>query len=191
MRGISPDRRQTLEVIGTEKFEEFVRELEQEGVGIETVGEPPPLPRELNRAAYAWLVAFAFFVAVWLSIFLSDSPEDIAAKCAKMITDPQRARRSDPGNPDVCNVFEFHKLYSAPETVADIDPKCRSAQTGCVECKKTMADNLTKALEPIREKRRYYEARPELVEDILTAGSEKAREVACETMEAVRSALKF
>ena len=125
------------------------------------------------------------------AIFLSDSPEDIAAKCAKMITDPQRARRSDPGNPDVCNVFEFHKLYSEPEMAADIDPKCRSAQIGCVECKKIMAENLAKTLSPIREKRQYYEARPELVEDILTEGSTKAREVACETMEAVRSVLKF
>ena len=125
------------------------------------------------------------------AIFLSDSQEDISDKCAKMITDPQRARRSDPGNPDICNVYEFHRLYSDPETVADIDPRCRSARIGCVECKKIMAENLASALAPIREKRHYYETRPELVEQILTQGSARAREVARKTMEAVRSAIHF
>ena len=108
-----------------------------------------------------------------------------------MITDPQRARKNDPGNPDVCNVFEFHKLYTETETKNKINNECRTAAIGCVECKKIMAQNLITALEPIREKRKYYEDRPDLVEDIITTGSDKARVVAQETMDEVRAAVKI
>jgi tryptophanyl-tRNA synthetase len=108
-----------------------------------------------------------------------------------MITDPQRARRSDPGNPDVCNVFDFHKLYTDAQTVKEIDQQCRTAGIGCVECKQKMARGLIMALEPIREKRAYYEARPELVEEIMIAGSNRARKTASETMEVVRAAIKI
>ena len=125
------------------------------------------------------------------AIYLSESSDEIAAKAARMFTDPQRARRSDPGNPEVCNVFEFHKLYSDKETVDKIDHECRRAQIGCVECKQIMADSLIKALEPIREKREYYLARPQLVEDIIIEGGNKARNVARQTMTEVRAALKL
>ena len=124
------------------------------------------------------------------AIFLSDSPETIRKKVAGMITDPQRARRSDPGNPDVCNVYSFHKLYTPPDMVAEIDQECRSAGIGCVECKQKMAENLVTALAPIREKRAYYEARPERVEEIMVAGSDKASQTARQTMEEVREAVK-
>ena len=120
------------------------------------------------------------------AIFLKDSAEEISAKVSKMITDPQRKRRSDPGDPDVCNVFEFHKIYTEPEKVAEIDPACRSAEIGCVECKQIMADRLAKGLEPIRERRHYYEDRPDLVEEIITAGSDRARGVARQTIAEVR-----
>jgi len=125
------------------------------------------------------------------AIYLSDSPDEIASKVMKMITDPQRMRRSDPGNPDVCNVFTFHNIYTDSELVAKIDKECRAAKIGCVECKKIMAENLIKGLEPIREKRRYYEERPELVEEIIKDGGKKATAVARQTMEAVRSAVKI
>lgn len=125
------------------------------------------------------------------AIYLSDSPDDIRSKAMMMITDPQRMRRSDPGDPDVCNVFTFHKIYTDPQRVAKIDKECRSAQIGCVECKKIMAENLITGLAPIREKRTYYEKRPELVETIISQGCEKARAVARQTMEQVRSALKI
>ena len=125
------------------------------------------------------------------AIYLSESSDEIAAKAAQMFTDPQRARRSDPGNPEVCNVFEFHKLYSDKETVDKIDHECRRAQIGCVECKQIMADSLIKALEPIREKREYYLARPQLVEEIVNEGGNKARNVARQTMTEVRAALKL
>jgi tryptophanyl-tRNA synthetase len=125
------------------------------------------------------------------AIFLSDPPEQISSRVSRMITDPQRARRSDPGNPDVCNVFDFHKLYSKTDEVKEIDQDCRTAQIGCVECKKKMAHNLSIALEPIREKRAYYEAHPELVDEIIADGCDRARKKAQATMESVRAAIKI
>lgn len=125
------------------------------------------------------------------AIFLSDSPDEISAKVAKMLTDIQRARRSDPGNPEVCNVFEFHRLYSDVHTIERINRECRNAEIGCVECKQIMAKHLIKALEPLREKREYYEAHPALVDDIIADGCEKARRVASQTMAEVREAIKI
>jgi len=125
------------------------------------------------------------------AIYLSDAPDVIASKVAGMITDPQRARKSDPGNPDVCNVFEFHKVYSDKETVARINTECRSAQIGCVECKQIIAQNLIRALEPIRLKRAHYEARPDLVADIIASGCLKATAVSEQTMAEVRAAIKI
>ena len=125
------------------------------------------------------------------AIFLSEAPEQIAAKVSLMVTDPQRARRSDPGDPDICNVFTFHKLYTAAGEVAEIDHHCRKAQIGCVECKKKMAQNLTAALAPIREKRAFYEAHPKRVDEIVNDGCNKARKTARATMEAVRAAIKI
>jgi tryptophanyl-tRNA synthetase len=125
------------------------------------------------------------------AIFLSDPPDQISTRVSRMITDPQRARRSDPGNPDVCNVFDFHKLYTPAADVKEIDNACRSAQIGCVECKKKMAFNLIKALEPIREKRAYYEAHPQQVDEIMAEGCDRARKAARITMESVRAAIKI
>ncbi|MDY6838586.1 MAG: tryptophan--tRNA ligase [Thermodesulfobacteriota bacterium] len=123
------------------------------------------------------------------AIFLSDSPEQIRKRVGEMITDPQRARRTDPGDPSVCNVFSFHQLYSDQETVKGIDPECRQAKIGCVECKQKMAESLIEALAPIREKREYYEAHPDIVRAIVEEGNRKARETARRTMEEVRKAV--
>lgn len=125
------------------------------------------------------------------AIFLSDSPDEIAAKVAKMLTDPQRARKSDPGDPDVCNVYEFHKLYSDNQTVERINRECRTAEIGCVECKQIMARHLINTLEPMREKRAYYETRPHLVDEIMVDGCEKARKVARQTMAEVKAAINI
>jgi tryptophanyl-tRNA synthetase len=123
------------------------------------------------------------------AIFISDDPDEIETKVSKMLTDPQRARRSDPGNPDVCNVFEFHKLYSDEPVIENINKTCRTAEIGCVECKQKMAQFLIKALEPIRNKRKYYMERPQLVDDIISDGCDKARKVARQTMGEVREAI--
>ncbi|NVM23130.1 MAG: tryptophan--tRNA ligase [Desulfobacterales bacterium] len=125
------------------------------------------------------------------AIFLSDSPEEIRNKVSRMITDPQRARRTDPGNPDVCNVFSFHRLYSDNDTVQGIDRECRKAQIGCVECKQMMSENLIRALGPIRDRRSGYEAKPDAVRAILEDGNRKAQAVARKTMEEVRAAVKI
>ncbi len=125
------------------------------------------------------------------AIYLSDSPDEITKKVSQMVTDPQRMRKDDPGDPDICNVFEFHKIYSEKKTWQAIDPQCRNAEIGCVACKKIMAESLIKAMEPIRKRRIHFEENPKLVEEILTAGSEKARAVAKETMEQVRKAIRI
>jgi tryptophanyl-tRNA synthetase len=125
------------------------------------------------------------------AIYLSDPPDEVQRKVSQMITDPNRMRRKDPGNPDICNVFSFHKLYSGEAVIADIDPKCRSAEIGCVECKKIMARHLADAMAPQYERRRYYEAHPEIVEAVIQSGSAKARKVARDTMATVRAALKI
>jgi tryptophanyl-tRNA synthetase len=125
------------------------------------------------------------------AVYLSDTADDIAKKVSQMITDPQRMRRADPGNPDICNVFEFHKIYSDRATWEAIDPQCRSAEIGCVECKKMMAASLIKAMRPLHERRDHFRSKPELVKKIIASGSEKARSVARETMEQVRAAIKI
>lgn len=125
------------------------------------------------------------------AIYLSDTHDDIASKVSMMITDPDRARKNDPGNPDICNVFNFHQMYSSKETTDEINDQCRKALIGCVECKKSMAKNLIKFLEPIRDKREYYVSRPETVNEIIAAGNEKAKTVAAQTMTEVRQAIKF
>ena len=122
-------------------------------------------------------------------ISLSESDESIRTKSRAMITDPARKRRTDPGNPDVCPVYDWHKLFSPPETLAWSASGCRSAGIGCIECKMSMADNLIKWIEPVRARREEYAAHPDKVLRILDDGSEKAREVAQKTMARVREAV--
>ncbi len=124
------------------------------------------------------------------AIYLFEKPDDISSKVSRMITDPRRAKKNDPGNPEVCNVFEFHKLYSDKTTVDTVNKECRTAGIGCVECKKMMAKNLIRALEPIHSKREYYKGKPELLDEIIMEGNSKARKIAQQTMEEVRSVVK-
>jgi len=124
-------------------------------------------------------------------IALADSPETIRQKVSTMLTDPQRVRRNDPGRPEICPVFGFHKRFSTPGVIAQVDRECRTAQIGCVDCKKLMAEHLITALEPVRERRRAYEAEPESVWEVLSEGSRRASRVARETLRAVRKAMKL
>ncbi|RMG56867.1 MAG: tryptophan--tRNA ligase [Deltaproteobacteria bacterium] len=123
------------------------------------------------------------------AIFLSDEDDQVRKKVMEMVTDPQRKTRRDPGDPDVCNVFSFHKIFSPPELISRVNRECRSAEIGCVECKKLMAENLLSFISPIRERRKEIESRSGIVEKILEEGSEKARSVARNTMEKVREAV--
>jgi len=124
-------------------------------------------------------------------IYLTDTDDELDLKVGRMVTDPQRARRTDPGNPSVCNVFFFHEIYSRDETVSRIDDECRKAEIGCVECKKLMAGALKEYLGPVREARRELEARPDHLRQIISEGNKKARSVASSTMEEVREAIKL
>ena len=123
------------------------------------------------------------------AIWLSDPPDEIREKVRNMMTDPQRVRRTDPGRPEVCPVFAYHKLFSLPETITKVDRDCRTAAIGCVDCKKLMAENLVTWIEPIQTRRREFEAHPERVWDILDAGSKKAHAVAKKTMKRVRNSI--
>ena len=125
------------------------------------------------------------------AIYLSDSPEEIKIKVSQMITDPQRKRRNDPGDPDVCNVFSFHKVYSTHDQVSMVNQECRRAGIGCVECKELMAGKLSTYLFPYRGKRSYYLSHSEKVAEILSKGTAKAKDIACQTMEEVREAVKI
>ncbi len=123
------------------------------------------------------------------AIELGESDESIRAKTKVMMTDPARKRREDPGNPDICPVFSWHKLFSTPETIAWSDQGCRTAGIGCIECKAAMAEGLIKWITPIRARRKEYEADPARVQAILAAGSKKAHKVARRTMRRVREAV--
>ena len=106
-----------------------------------------------------------------------------------MMTDPARKRRSDPGDPDKCPAFDWHKLFSPPQTLEWSAHGCRTAGIGCIECKAAMADNLIKWIEPIRQRREDYQQQPQRVQEILDTGSTRARMVAQGTIERVREAI--
>jgi tryptophanyl-tRNA synthetase len=123
------------------------------------------------------------------AINLADSPEVIQQKCAQMFTDPQRVRRKDPGRPEVCNLYAFHRLLSPPELAERVARECRAAELGCVEDKKLIAQVLIDFLSPIRARRAELMRERDTVFDILLEGSRRARERARETMEKVREAM--
>ena len=125
------------------------------------------------------------------AIYLSDSPEEITKKVMSAVTDPKRIKKDDLGNPDVCMVTYYHQLFTEKEEYENVCKECRAGARGCVACKKQLAQNIIKTLEPIREKRKYYEEHPELVDKILIEGTQKARKEAQETMKKVKKAMKL
>ena len=124
-------------------------------------------------------------------IEIAASPEETTKRIMLMVTDPQRIRRSDPGNPDVCNVFSMHKIFTPQADVDMINIECRRAGIGCVDCKMIFAMNLNKALEPFRAKRAEIAAQPELVPAVLAEGARRARIIADKMMEEVRAAVQL
>jgi tryptophanyl-tRNA synthetase len=193
---LSDETRQTIRSVlnrdaregGVENFLEKVGRKNRKLFAIETVlcepgallTETPRLPGTDGRR-----MAKSYGNAIWLS----DPPDEIRNKVRNMMTDPQRQRRTDPGRPEVCPVFAYHKLFSPPDTIAWAEQGCRTAGIGCVDCKKAMAENLVKWIEPIQERRKQFEARPQEVWDILDAGSKKAHAAARRTMKRVRNAI--
>ncbi len=149
--------------------------------------EPQPLLTETPRlpGTDGRRMAKSYGNAIWLS----DPPDEIRTKTRNMMTDPQRQRRTDPGRPEICPVFAWHKLFSPPETIAWADQGCRTAGIGCVDCKKAMAENLVQWIEPIQARRKELEADPQKVWDTLDAGNKKAHAEARRTMKRVRNAI--
>lgn len=124
------------------------------------------------------------------TIQLADPPETTRESVMKMVTDPGRVRRNDPGNPDVCPVFAYHKVYNTDD-VPQIDNDCRSAAIGCVDCKRNLGDKLINRITPFFEKRDQWAAKPKAVREILAHGASRARRVAQETMAEVRTAMNL
>ncbi len=126
------------------------------------------------------------------TIGITEAADAVRDKVMAMVTDPARARRQDPGNPENCNLFPFHRLFSPPAEVDVVDRECRTAGRGCVDCKKHLIGNLNAALEPFREKRASLVASAsDVVRDVLHAGDLRARAAAAETMERVRAAVRL
>ena len=124
-------------------------------------------------------------------IGLAEDEEKIRSRLKRMVTDPARKRRTDPGDPAKCPVFDLHRVFSDGETRDWAAAGCRSAGIGCIECKTRLADHLVAEVAPIAERRREYERRPDTVREVLAAGREEAREVAAATMDRVRSAVRL
>jgi tryptophanyl-tRNA synthetase len=122
-------------------------------------------------------------------IELASTPEETRQRVMQMVTDPQRMKRTDPGDPDVCNVFSMHKIFSSADEVEMINTECRQAGIGCVDCKKRFAENLNKSLETFRAKRDEIASQPQKVWDILHDGAARACSIAEQTMKEVREAI--
>jgi len=122
-------------------------------------------------------------------IEIAATPEETTKRVLSMVTDPQRQRRTDPGNPDVCNVFSMHKTFSSSEEVQMVNTECRQAGIGCVDCKKLFAKNLNTHLQPLRSRRAEFDKDPDHVWEILLDGAERAREIAAQTISEVKAAI--
>ena len=121
------------------------------------------------------------------AIFLSDTPEEVWQKLRGAMTDPQRVRRNDPGNPDVCLVFDYHKALTDDATVRQIDADCRAGAIGCVDCKKICAQSIERVLEPVRERRAKLD--DAAVDAVIERGNGAARAEASRTMEQANKAV--
>jgi tryptophanyl-tRNA synthetase len=124
-------------------------------------------------------------------IELAATSEQTLQRVMLMVTDPQRMKRTDPGNPDICNVFTLHKVFTFSEDVEMINVECRRAGIGCVDCKKLFAESLNKTLEPFRSKRAELATQPDLVQAVLANGAARARVIAEQTMQEVRAAVQL
>lgn len=124
------------------------------------------------------------------AIYLKDTPEEVRQKVSLAITDPARIRANDKGHPDICNIFKYHFAFNNAEA-KDIEQRCRKGKIGCVACKKSAADIINAFLDPIREKRAYFEARPSVIREALKAGNERTLQESRETVRLVREAMHF
>lgn len=122
-------------------------------------------------------------------IEIASTPEETLKRVMSMVTDPNRQRRTDPGNPDICNVYAFHKIFSSQDEIQTVNTECRKAGIGCVDCKKMMGNNLNNRFVDLRQRRQDLAKEPDKVWDILHEGDRRAREIAGQTMDLVRQAI--
>jgi tryptophanyl-tRNA synthetase len=118
-------------------------------------------------------------------IELAATPQETTERIMTAFTDPARKRKSDPGHPEICNIYRLHQSFK-PGKAEEIAPQCRSAAIGCVECKRLLAQEINKALAPLRERRSELATRPEYVRDVLAEGAQRARAIARETIREVK-----
>ena len=123
------------------------------------------------------------------ALYLVDTPEIVKEKVMLAKTDPARIKKDDPGHPEVCAVYYYHNLFTDKEKCKNICAECKAGKRGCVACKRQLIDSINKTLDPIREKRAYYEARPNEVKEILFSGTDRARMTAKETLREVKKAM--
>lgn len=120
------------------------------------------------------------------TVGILDEPDEIWERVRTAVTDPQRVRRTDPGRPEVCNVFSLHKLVTDAGLIPDIEAQCRAGTRGCVDCKRILADQLAEAFAPFRERAKELKANPKRIHEALDAGAARARSIARETIAEVR-----
>jgi tryptophanyl-tRNA synthetase len=173
--------------IGFENFFDKAGELSRYFIWNRTLAEPDVMLTKTPRIP--GLDGRKMSKSYGNAITLSETDEEIRKKTKVMVTDPARKRRTDPGNPDVCPVYDWHKLFSTPETLAWAAEGCRTAGIGCIECKAKMADHLIEWIAPVRERRVEYERHPGQVLEMIDEGSKRARVEAKKTMEKVREAV--
>jgi tryptophanyl-tRNA synthetase len=151
----------------------------------ETFPEPQPIlaatPRILGLDGQAKMSK-----SLGNAIYLDEEEAELRKKLKSAFTDPSRLRKSDPGHPEICNVYTLHGFFSAAERRAEIERACKSAELGCVDCKRELADRMVEVLGPIRERAIELRARPDVVRQVIAAGGERCRRVAQETMREVR-----
>jgi tryptophanyl-tRNA synthetase len=124
------------------------------------------------------------------AIYLSDSEEEVRRKVNMAITDPARVRASDKGHPDICNIYQYHSAFNREES-PDIATHCRQGRIGCVACKNELAERINACLEPIRQKRAYFESRPSYIREAVREGNDRTRREGKETLALVREAMHF
>jgi len=151
--------------------------------------EPKPLLTEFSRLP--GLDGRKMSKSYGNAIYLADGDEEIRKKVMNAVTDPQRLRRTDPGNPDICNIHAYHQIYSTPARVAEIEQDCRAARIGCVDCKKELYKVMMERLGPLRARRAELAAKPDYVIEVLVEGSRKAQRYAAGTMRRVRERMKM
>ncbi|WNM61796.1 tryptophan--tRNA ligase [Candidatus Nitrospira neomarina] len=125
------------------------------------------------------------------TINLSDTEPVVRQKLKTMVTDPARVRRTDKGNPDVCPVFDFHKIYSSSDVVKQVEQDCRTAAIGCIDCKRQVADAMVERYRPMWDKRATILQHPEQTQEMVEEGRKRASHVAQETMQEVKTAMKI